>query len=439
MAEIIEPRRLKGFRDFLPQEELSRRTAVAELETALRMHGFVPIDTPILEYADVLLGKGGGDTDKQVYRFTDHGDRDVAMRFDLTVPFARYMAAYGRELPLPFKRYHIAKVWRGENTQRGRYREFMQCDFDIVGIDNETADLEILLLINACFQVLGIENMGVEYSHRGVFNAFLEKRDLAGKTADVLRTVDKLAKIGSQGVRELLVNACGSTDAADEILAFITKEDDFDATVAKLESLAGRSEGTERIRRIRDHLQSLGLSDRFTLNPAITRGLDYYTGLVYETFLTEMEELGSVCSGGRYNDLASLYTKDQYAGVGASIGIDRLMTALSESGETGRTPPVPAVLIMMLDKNLTAHYHSIAARLRDAGLSCEVYPDPDKKLGAQFKFAEKKGIPAAVICGEDEYSTQTVIVKDLRTRESFEDLALEQAAGKAAEIVEGAS
>ena len=434
MAQRIEPRILKGFRDFLPTEESRRSELIDRLVRVFGRHGFVPIDTPVLEYTEVLLGKGGGETDKQIYRFTDNGGRDVSMRFDLTVPFARYMAQHKSELYLPFKRYHVAKVFRGENTQRGRYREFTQCDFDIVGTDTASADFEILLLIVRSMEALGLSAFTVHLSHRGIFNRFLAHLGAADHSVEILRTVDKMRKIGPEKTREELAALVGA-QSAEKILAYIQAQGSAAETLSAMRELAGGpAEDTERVERILAWAEETGIADRVALDPSITRGLDYYTGCVYETFLDELEGIGSVCSGGRYNDLASLYTKEQIPGVGASVGLDRLIAALEELGraDTGRGT-VDAV-VLCLDDTLIGHYHRIADRLREEGLSAEVYPEA-KKLGAQFKFADQKGARVGIICGPEERAAGTVNVKDLATRESFDNLDLDAAAERAARIV----
>ncbi|MDA3949635.1 MAG: histidine--tRNA ligase, partial [Spirochaeta sp.] len=403
----IDPRILKGFRDFLPDAESRRQALTRTLEDRFSAFGFVPIDTPILEYTDVLLGKGGGETDKQVYRFTDHGKRDVAMRFDLTVPFARYMALHRNELYLPFKRFHIGKVFRGENTQRGRYREFTQCDFDIVGTRADSADLEIILLIVTALRALDVPGVQVHISHRGVFNRFLAYHDVADASEAVLRTVDKLRKVGAEKTRAELSELVGA-DVAEKALAFIGATGSAGEIIDTLEALAGGADGdTQRLRTITSAIAELGLGDVVTVDPSITRGLDYYTGVVFETFLDGAEQIGSVCSGGRYDDLVSLYSKEEMPGVGASIGLDRLIAALDELQTTGETQRPAEILIAMQDPALLVHYHRIAGELRAHGVRCEVYPDA-RKLGQQFAFAEKKGIPWALICGEREYAAGTV-------------------------------
>jgi histidyl-tRNA synthetase len=434
---IIEPKVLKGFRDILPAQELVRKEILAKLEATVRQYGFVPIDTPILEYTEVLLGKGGGETDKQVYRFTHAEKHDISMRFDLTVPFARFMAANRNELYLPFKRFHFAKVWRGENAQRGRYREFMQCDFDIVGVDALSADFEILLLMNRTFAELGIDGVRFHISHRGVFNRFLEHSGVRQHSVEILRTVDKIKKIGAEETRKLLSELVPA-ETADRIVSYVSPlgAPGADAralhalnlaTLAKMEELAGGpAEDSERIRAILGMADELGIGGKFYLDPSITRGLDYYTGIVYETFLTELPAIGSVCSGGRYNDLASLYTKEQLPGVGSSIGIDRLIAGLEELGKLGAAPRGADVLILCQDEKLLGHYHAVAESCRKAGLMAEVFPQ-GKKLPVQFTYAERKSIPYGLIIGETEKAAETVNLKNLASRENHDGMALEAA------------
>ncbi len=437
MAGIIQPKVLKGFRDFLPQREIPRRKLIRALEDHFTSYGYVPIDTPVLEYAEVLLSKGGGETDKQTYRFNDHGGRDVALRFDLTVPFARYVAAHRNELPMPFKRYHIGKVWRGENTQRGRYREFMQCDFDVIGTDSAAADLEIMLMMAAGLRAIGAGETRIRFSHRGLFNQLLEKLGLEGKTAEILRIVDKIGKIGADEVRALL-GAIAGAEGTETLLDFITPAEDNRQTLKKMATLAGSEEeagsAEVRIKTILDAVEEMQLHHGLVLDPSITRGLDYYTGIVFETFLDDMPSLGSVCSGGRYGNLTGLFMKEPVSGVGASIGLDRLMAGLEELGRIDNASSSTDILILMLDESLLAKYQMLAHGLRQDGLAAEVYPET-KKLGAQFKFAEVKGIPLALIVGSEENEKGTVNLKDLRSRESFNGLSFEDARGKALELL----
>jgi histidyl-tRNA synthetase len=434
MKDLIEPRIPKGFRDFLPEKETQRLSIVHTFEEVFRLFGFVPIDTPVLEFAEVLLGKGGGETDKEVYRFTDHGGRDVAMRFDLTVPFARFVAAHLAELPLPFRRWHAAKVWRGENTQRGRYREFMQVDFDVVGTDAASADLEILLVMRECIRALGVGDFTIHYAHRGVFNAFLAALGVEAKSVDILRAIDKQRKIGKEKVLETIGEIAGEKNAL-RIVDFTRAEGSSAKTLEKLAAaLGGPVEGLQRLSAISSALDTLGLASSFVLDPSITRGLDYYTGIVFETFLAKLPDIGSVCSGGRYNDLASLYTKQSIPGVGASIGIDRLMAAMEELSLLSAAGAAPSVLVLCLEDSLLAAYHGFAQALRAAGIPAEVYPDK-KKLSIQFAYAEKRGIPLALVCGANEERAGTVGLKDLRSRQSYDGLTLASATEKVKELL----
>lgn len=426
MSSIIKPRVLKGFRDFLPQNEIERKVIISKLEKIFEHFGFVPIDTPALEYTEVLLGKGGGETDKQVYNFQDSGKRDVSMRFDLTVPFARYISQHLDELYLPFKRFHIGKVWRGENTQRGRYREFTQCDFDIVGVDSASSDFEIMLMMQSSLKAVGVSDVTIKFSHRGIFNRMLETLCLKDKTVEVLRIVDKIAKIGEVKVVELLEEITTSENAL-KILDFIKPGKNFRETLDKMIFLAGgEGEDTKRLEDIYSYIMENEIEKSFFLDPSITRGLDYYTGLVYETFLNELPEIGSVCSGGRYNNLASLYTKTELPGVGSSIGLDRLLAGLEILGQKAEKKSLTDVLILQLDENVTGHYHKLATYLRGRGINVEVYP-VKKKIQQQFKYAENKTIPYVIFCGEDEKQSGVINLKDLLTKDNHENISIERA------------
>lgn len=434
MAETIDPKTLRGFRDSLPETELFKLEIQEKLTRVFRSFGFVPIDTPVLEYAEILLGKGGGETDKQVYRFLDHGKRDIALRFDLTVPFARFMAAHVHELFLPFKRYHMAKVWRGENTQRGRYREFIQIDFDIVGVDSPSADFEILTVMAKSMEALGIRDFHIHFSHRQLFNEFLAGLSLAEEYPAILRIVDKLKKIGSREVENQLAEL-GGGERARAILAFITREPSNQETLRKTAaSVPAQSEALRRLQSIVLCMEECGLEPCLVFDPSITRGLDYYTGVVFETFLDRAPDIGSVCSGGRYNDLASLYTKEHLPGVGASIGLDRLVSALEDLGISTAGNAAPDILILFLDEPLLGTYHSLAAELRKEGFNTEIYP-ADRKLAAQLKYAEKRGIPLAIFYGESERGQNRYNLRDLRSRGSYEGLSFKDLADTASRLL----
>jgi len=419
MADIIQPRVLKGFRDFLPQAEMERSALLEALTATFRSFGFVPIDTPALEYAEILLGKAGGETEKQVYRFNDNGGRDVALRFDLTVPLARYMAEHVGELYLPFKRYHMAKVWRGENTQRGRYREFMQCDFDIVGVDTASADFDILSTITAAMRALEVPGASVNVNHRGVFNRFLARVGIADKSVEVLRIVDKLSKIGADETRRLLVELSGAA-AADEVLEFIRDGEGFEATLERMTRIAGGANpDSDRLAAIFAMADACGLAASLKLAPSITRGLDYYTGVVFETFIDQIPEIGSVCSGGRYNDLASLYTKQRLPGVGASVGLDRLLAALEAIGKAAKPKGYTRVLVVNADASMEAEYQAAGSELRAAGIACEVFPEVRKPV-QQYAYAELKGALFALVRGPGEKARGVWILRNLAERGNAE-------------------
>lgn len=411
----------------MPEAEITRSTLIEKLTDVFRSFGYVPIDTPVMEYSEILLRKSNGETEKQVFRFEDNGGRDVALRFDLTVPFARFTAEHKDELYFPFKRYHIAKVWRGEKPQAGRYREFIQCDFDCVGSDSASSDFEILSLMKAALQAIGVEDITIRMSHRGIFNQFLEKRNLTDKSEDILRTVDKLAKVGKEEVASQLESLTGSNTTAEEILEYITPADTFEQTLAHMEAMAGgESENTRRMRDIYAMMEATGIASSFVLDPSITRGLDYYTGIVYETFLNELPGIGSVCSGGRYDNLAGLYMKEKVPGVGSSIGLDRLIAGLQQLNKLESRKSFIDAEIFCLDKDMMTEYHRLAQTLRQRGVRCEVFPDP-KKLLAQYTVAEKKGIPFGITLKKEDVAGNTVTIKNLATREVFENISLDKA------------
>ena len=412
---MIEPSVLKGFRDSLPEEEIPKKRIIRILEDVFSSYGFVPIDTPVLEYTEVLLGKGGGETDKQIFRFQDNGGRQVAMRFDLTVPFARFLAMHHDRLGVPFKRYHINKVWRGENPQKGRYREFIQCDFDIVGADNAEADYEILSMMHRSFSALGIEGYTFHLSHRALFSSFLAHIGIEDKAIDILRTVDKMRKIGSDEVRKLLDEITGDGTKTEGILSFITAGEgrSFTETLDAIEALSGgESEHSRRMRTIHSLLENTGIASSFVFDPSITRGLDYYTGIVYETFLDKLPSLGSVCSGGRYNDLASLYTKEKLPGVGSSIGLDRLMAGLMELGSPLLADSSAADVLIIHSAEDTEKAIIAGEKLRESGIRTDIYLVPEAKMKRIYSYAETRHIPYSLQIKDGSY-----ILKNLSTRE----------------------
>ncbi|MDR0784863.1 MAG: histidine--tRNA ligase [Treponema sp.] len=417
---FIEPKILKGFRDSLPSAEIEKRGLIEKIETLFRSFGFVPIDTPALEYAEILLGKGGGETEKQVYRFTDNGGRDVALRFDLTVPFARFVAEH--RVPMPFKRYHIAKVWRGENAQRGRYREFTQCDFDVIGVDNAGGDFEILLMIDSALKALGVGDATIRVNHRGLFNQFLTRLGVQEKSGEVLHLVDKLAKVGRGAVLEGLTKTVGG--AAEKILDFIESKGRFEDVLAKITEMAGEKATVhaERLALLHKFMKDAEASASLVLDPSITRGLDYYTGVVYETFLNGLPEIGSVCSGGRYDDLAGLYSKEGVSGVGASVGLDRLIAAQEALGKPRTQSSYVHVVVACMDEAMFGVYQNAARKFRDAGVNCEVLLKKTDKLAKQYILAEKKGAAWMVV-----YNGGVFTLRNLKTRENKSFQSAEEA------------
>ncbi len=424
--KLIEPRTLKGFRDFLPEAMIPRERLIERVTKTYRNYGFCPIDTPVLEYLEILLGKGSDETDKQLYRFKDSGGREVGMRFDLTVPFARFSAQHLAEIGQPFKRYHLAKVWRGENTQAGRYREFMQCDFDTIGTTSVFSDVETAMVINDVVERVDLRTedsftkFKIHVNSRKILNGALEKIGLSDRSTAVLRALDKLAKIGADRVvEEMKETASATEEQARSILAVATAEGSNEAALARIEKLLEGSElgleGVADLRQILDSTASAGIpKERFVVDVSIARGLDYYTGTIFETFLDEIPQLGSICSGGRYDNLAELYTKQKLPGIGASLGLDRLFAGLEELGMVEKTATTVDVFIPMFDASLATRYVTLAAGLRRKGIGVELYPEA-KKLGQQLKYADKKGFKVALVIGLDESARDVVNLKDLRS------------------------
>ena len=419
---MIEPRTLKGFRDHLPAQALARERILDVARRVYRSFGFAPIDTPALEYLEILTGKGSAETDKQLYRFTDHGGREVGMRFDLTVPFARFCAQHIASLGTPFKRYHMATVWRGENTQRGRYREFMQCDFDTIGTTSPVADLETVLVVHDLLAAIGIERFTIRINDRRVLGGVLASLGLADRATDVLRSLDKLGKATRDAVKAELIGHGVAADAVEKLLTMAELSGSMADVLAGLESLVADSEsgraGVAALRAILDGVQAAGVAaGRVVVDPSIARGLDYYTGIVLESFLDDLPTLGSICSGGRYDNLAGLYTKQALPGVGASLGIDRLLAGLDELGKLSAVETPAEVFLVFFDEAHLADYLRVASALRAAGVAVEFFPEA-KRVGQQLKVAAKKGFPAALVIGSDEFAAGTAQFKNLATQQS---------------------
>lgn len=436
---LIQPRTLRGFRDFTPSMMIPRERLIDQAKAVYRSFGFSPIDTPALEYTEILLGKGGDETDKQMYRFEDQGGRDVGMRFDLTIPFARFAAQNIGQLGTPFKRYHVGTVWRGEKSQRGRYREFIQCDFDTIGTTSATSDIETALVIYELFRALGFERFTIRINDRRVLTGVLDQLGLVERQTDVLRVLDKLGKVGEAKVTRELCESVGLTAAeAGDVLRFAGLEGSPREILAAARELVGTSEvgqlGVASLAGLFEGVEAAGADpDRFALDPSIARGLEYYTGVIFETFLDDLPEIGSCCSGGRYDDLASLYTKEKLPGIGASLGVDRLLTAMEDLGMLAETSAPCPVFLPLFEKDREGDYLRLAQELRAAGIGVEVYPE-SKKLGAQLKYADRRGFGLAVIVGSSEFEAGTAQVKDLGTGEKTDVPRAELAAFLSAAI-----
>jgi histidyl-tRNA synthetase len=421
---LIEPRTLKGFRDFLPAKMVQREKLMDTAKRVYRRYGFLPIDTPALEYLEILTGKGSEETDRQMYHFIDAGGRPVGMRFDLTVPLARFSAQHINELGTPFKRYHIAPVWRGENPQDGRFREFVQCDFDTIGTTGVVSDIETALVIHELLLEIGIDQFRIRINNRQILTGLLEMLDLKNQSTAVLRALDKLDKVGVEGVSKEMAQAGIQQEQADKIFQFAqikgSHEDVLSQLSALLKSNELASQGIDRLSTVSSALQAAGVPPfRFEIDVSIARGLDYYTGIIFETTLLELPRIGSVCSGGRYDNLAGLFTKQQLPGIGASLGLDRLLAALEKLGRLEESPRAADVFIPLFDPERMNDYFALAALVRSNGISAEVYPEP-KKLGQQLKYADQRGFLVALIAGARELDQGLVQIKDLRTQTATE-------------------
>ena len=423
MAKMT-PRTLSGFMELLPQPQQQMERMMQILRETYALYGFTPLDTPIIEASEVLLAKGGGETEKQIYRF-QKGDADLALRFDLTVPLAKYVALHGGELSFPFRRYQIGKVYRGERAQRGRFREFYQADIEVIG-DGKldiTNEAEIPSIIYQTFTRLGLKRFQIRVNNRKILNGFYAMLGLTEQSGAIMRTVDKLDKIGPDKVRDLLLSDCGlREDQAAEILKFIAITGSNAEVLAALEGYMGRHElfdtGLSELKTVVKYLADFGVpEENFAVDLTIARGLDYYTGTVYETTLLDHPEIGSVCSGGRYDNLAEYYTDRQLPGVGISIGLTRLFYVLGEQGMLNPDlPTAPAdVLVLPMTEDL-APAISLSTRLRGAGVRTQLYTE-QKKFKAKMNYADKIGVPYVIFLGDDEIAAGVVACKDMKTGE----------------------
>ena len=418
------PRTLSGFMELLPGQQQQFERILKTLRETYSLYGFTPLDTPVIESSEVLLAKAGGETEKQIYRF-QKGDSDLSLRFDLTVPLAKYVALHYNELSFPFRRYQIGKVYRGERAQRGRFREFYQADIDIIG-DGKldiTNEAEIPSIIYQTFSTLGLKRFQIRVNNRKILNGFYAMLGLTEKSADVMRTVDKLDKIGPEKVKTILVEdfAVSAADA-DEILKFIAIKGSNAEVLTALEGYTGRNEmfdqGLSELNTVVKYLADFGVPEEsFAVDLTIARGLDYYTGTVYETTLLDHPEIGSVCSGGRYDNLAEYYTDRQLPGVGISIGLTRLFYVLGEQGMLNPAlPTAPAdVLVLPMTEDL-APAITLSTRLRAAGVRTQLYTE-QKKFKAKMNYADKIGVPYVIFLGDDEIAAGVVACKDMATGE----------------------
>lgn len=422
----VEPRTLSGFMELLPEEQILFEQIKEKIERTYQKFGFLPLDTPIIELSEVLLAKAGGETEKQIYRF-EKGNTDLSLRFDLTVPLAKYVAKNYGTLSFPFRRYQIGKVYRGERTQKGRFREFYQCDIDIIG-DGELStknDAELPSVIYTIFKELGFEDFTICINNRKMLNGLFCNLSQKENSAEILRIIDKIEKIGKDNVIKELENLSISKTAIGKILEFIQIEGNTNQKIEQLEQLGIEDEtfknGLEEIKETIQYIRMFGIPEKnFKIDLSIARGLDYYTGTVYETFLNEYRELGSVCSGGRYENLAEYYTDKKLPGVGVSIGLTRLFYKLNELKliEAKQKSISKVLIVPMLEENMEMPI-KLATKLRENGINTEIYLN-DKKLKAKMKYADKLQIPYVIVIGEEEIETGIVKVKNMQTGKEVE-------------------
>ena len=426
----VEPRTLPGFMELMPNEQVLFNEMKEKIQKTYEKFGFLPIDTPVIESSDVLLAKAGGETEKQVYSF-NKGDSNLTLRFDLTVPLAKYVAARQNELSFPFRRYQIGKVYRGERAQRGRFREFYQCDIDVIGDGelNIINDAEIPAIMNETFKELGLENYTIHINNRKLLNGLFEFNNLKDKAQDVMRTIDKIEKIGKETVIEILKDYEISDKCISSILDFIEISGTTDEKISKLESLGLDNElfsqGLQELKDVVKYIRLFNVAEEnFEIDLSIARGLDYYTGTVYETILNDYKEIGSICSGGRYNDLAGYYTDKNLPGVGMSIGLTRLFFVLNDIGliKTERKSISEVLVVSMVDD--LSYAINTANKLRQNNINTEIYFD-DKKIKAKFKYADKLKIPYVIVIGEDEIANGKLTLKNMETGNQ-EQLTIEE-------------
>ena len=424
----IEPKTLSGFMELLPNEQVLFNQMVDKIRKSYEKFGFLPIDTPVIESSEVLLAKAGGETEKQIYNFTK-GDSNLTLRFDLTVPLAKYVAEYYNQITFPFRRYQIGKVYRGERAQRGRFREFYQCDIDIIGDGelNIINDAEIPAIMYETFNSLGLENFSIHINNRKILNGLFEAANVKEKSSDIMRTIDKIEKIGKETVIAIFKDDYNiEEESINTIINFIEINGNTDEKLKKLENLGIDNElysqGVQELKEVVKHIRLFNVPDEaFEIDLSIARGLDYYTGTVYETFLNDYKTIGSICSGGRYNDLAGYYTDKVLPGVGMSIGLTRLFFILNDIGLIkADKKSISDVLVVSMVEDLEKSIE-VANALRKAGINTEIYFD-NKKIKAKFKYADKLNIPYVIVIGEDEIKSGLLTIKNMQdgTQEQLE-------------------
>ena len=420
MTNKVQPKTLSGFMELLPNEQVLFNQMVDKIRGSYEKFGFLPIDTPVIEASEVLLAKAGGETEKQLYTFTK-GDSNLTLRFDLTVPLAKYVAQYYNQITFPFRRYQIGKVYRGERAQRGRFREFYQCDIDIIGDGelNIINDAEIPAIMYETFKSLGLENFSIHINNRKILNGLFEAVNVKEKSVDIMRTIDKIEKIGKDTVIAIFKDDYNmEQESINTIVSFIGITGTTDEKIEKLEKLGIDNElyikGIEELKEVVKHIRLFNIPDEaFEIDLSIARGLDYYTGTVYETFLNDYKSIGSICSGGRYNDLAGYYTDKELPGVGMSIGLTRLFFILNDIGLIKvDKKSISDVLVVSMVEDLSKSIE-VANKLRDAGINTEIYFD-DKKIKAKFKYADKLNIPYVIVIGEDEIKSGMLTIKNMQ-------------------------
>ncbi len=419
----VEPKTLPGFMELLPNDQIRFNEIKEKIQKSYEKFGFLPLDTPVIESAEVLLAKAGGETEKQIYRF-NKGDSDLALRFDLTVPLAKYVAEYYGELSFPFKRYQIGKVYRGEKAQAGRYREFYQCDVDIIG-DGELCimhDAEIPSVIYTTFKNLGFEDFTICINNRKILNGMFEYLNLNEKSVDILRIIDKIEKIGKENVIKELTEIGLVENQIDTIIKFLEIKGTSDEKIEALKNLGIDTDnfkiGVDELETVVKQIRVCKVPEKnFAVDLSIARGLDYYTGTVYETFLNDYKKLGSVCSGGRYENLAEYYTDRKLPGVGISIGLSRFFYQIDkENILENENKSISKVLVVSMDEKELEYALNVATELRNNDINTEVFLE-DKKLKAKFKYADKLHIPYVAVIGEEEIKANKVTLKDMKSGE----------------------